>query len=294
MYGIEDAMQAMAWSQRVHGGSRSRKSYVDIDEDGKDWSHRHAKKRLHNFLDDLKILADREREWNCAHPGRIAESEGLAIRTLNAYEKVNRTRPVEMLEHYEHLFARERGRDMQIAAHENYPLDVMEPKDANRWFHTTFEQREFIRRSDVPSVKEDKYVEMPRKPKTQVVKHVAFEEKVYVRTEADIDVLRTMARGTPAYECRELRDGPRDRKVSRRDVSRYPPFLLDGTCIVDTSGRRGDWETWEEYVKALEEEGVWLDDMSRKERVHRSLSTVIKSIGVLTVVGVFLFAFGQL
>ncbi|KAF1914112.1 hypothetical protein BDU57DRAFT_540093 [Ampelomyces quisqualis] len=262
--------QRLPWLRAVWGGSRSSRYKADLDENGKDWSRRHAKKRLHNLLDELEDLASQEMRWM---EEKLQSGEGLlqlhgrvqtdytAAFALLYYEKFKSEDYATKIEEDNAVWARKCGGELQFAAHAEYPLDLWETDDAN---HLTARQRSFLE-SDMPP-RLDIYQSPIQSTKTKrhIKNRVTFSEEVYIRTDCDIDVLRHQAstssanKSTPQYTTIPLYDG--DRRPCGyccRGWSRYVRGswgASEGSVNVNTSGKGRDQIAWEAYVEELEEE----------------------------------------
>jgi hypothetical protein len=86
-------------------------------------------------------------------------------------------------------FMRKRGRDWEVSTDPDYPSSdsEYEPEDAHKRFKANPAQRNFIVTSSVPEVSAN-VEDQPRKPKRRRVDYtLAFNEEVYVRSEAEVD-----------------------------------------------------------------------------------------------------------
>jgi hypothetical protein len=288
----------------VRGGSCSRPEDADLDHDGKDRSHRHAKKRLHNLLDELQDLAEQEAEWAEFQITSSTESSQQmdvlcmpfsATAALKYHHSKEQDGSTGYLETDNAEFARNRGREWEISLHPNYPQDPSERDDAHQFFRTTPEQHAFIEASTLPLTDPREYVAIPRHKKRHVDARVTFSPKIYVRTDADIDVLRAQVVASSkvarkqSFDVRPLNKGPgREQWLYRPGTIHYKLgqwTASRGNVIVDTSGCAfgGDHDAWEEYVRALEKEGRG-DDV-----VSLDLEVVFDAIVCFVIVWWFLF-----
>jgi hypothetical protein len=290
------------WTRLLRGRDRMHPENAYTDDYGKDWSLRHVKKRLHNMLDEVGNLADQEAQWareNIAGDENLTPRPATAV--LQSYYRLLYTGKLDYLQAYDAYFARLRGREWEISLDPNYPEDLSEL--AHHYLKTP-EQRAFINSSTVSLAQQQEYFVMPRSKTRRSGAKVTFAPQVFVRSEADIDVLRkqnlsssniarklfSRLRGLfakPSVEIRDLSDGP-----CRAHICYLRPYNVGGSwgapkgsVTVDTSGDRfkRDYGSWEEYGKKLHDEAK--DEDAEKPDLRAAFEALI----VFVIVWGFLF-----
>jgi hypothetical protein len=263
----------------VRGGSRSHPCDAHVNINGIDWSHRHAKKRLHNRVNELLRLVRVQADWaikktassaNSVQNMDIVQRPFTVAHALQYYYSKVKDGSIHCLEAEDEEYARKRGREWEISLDPNYPPDPFEQdaSEAHRHFKTTPEQRAFIEGSTLPFKDENEYIAAPCKEKRGTGKKVTFNPNVAVRSDADIDVLRKQVVAPsntackPCFQSQPLSEGPgREEWFYKRTTRYYKPGQWSATkasVAVDTSGwmHLDDPDAWDDYVPELEDEGM--------------------------------------
>jgi hypothetical protein len=161
-----------------------------------------------------------------------------ATTVLNHYYQLLRTGKLNHLVAFEVYFARIRGREWVISLDPKYPEDSSDrAHDYSHYYLKTPEQRAFIKASTVPLAEQKEYSQTSRRKGRRAGAKVTFAPEIFVRSEADIDVLRKQAlssskitRNTfswlralfakvfakPLFEVRDLCDGPYRPQINYR------------------------------------------------------------------------------
>jgi hypothetical protein len=284
----------IAWTQLVRGGDRAHPENAYTDDYGKDWSLRHVKKRLHNVLDEVQDLAVQEAKWsreNTACDANLMPRPASAV--LRFYHWLLQTGKLEFLQAYDAYLARLRGRAWEISLDPNYPED---PSELVHHYLKTPEQSDFIKASKLPLAEQQEYFMTPRSRNRRPGARVTFAPKVFVRSEADIDVVRkqslsvsNMTRKSfsrlralfakPSVEVHDLSDEPcRAQTCFRRpyNVGACGSWSApEGSVAVDTSGDnfKGDYASWEEQVKKVQDEAR--DEDAQKSDLRAAFEALI-------------------
>jgi hypothetical protein len=270
------------WAMELRGGSPSRPTDAFADNYGKDWSIRHVKKRLQNVLDKVEDFAKQEARW--AHESTAIDASTICRPATEAVEIYHRLRAEDMIDFLQTEdaeFARKRARAWEIMTDLNYPQDP--PEFDHRCLVVTPEQCAFIKASPLPLAEQQEYFVRPRSRSRRLDAKVTFDPKIYVRAEADIDILRKQALAPskgirkllsrlralfakPPVEVRDLFDAAsccscfwrRSSFVYRHAKGCGCWRASEGSVIVDTSGYRSaeNHGGWDQYVKELEEEAM--------------------------------------
>jgi hypothetical protein len=285
----KSAKDYLRFKRTVRGGSLRHLEDEAVGDHGLDISHRHNKKLLANLEMKLEAWARKEKEWQDTYPEEYAaihENEKVELRKSSAtfalayYRQAVERGDFIHVEEAAQKDVRKRGREWEIAADPDYPADKRD--DAPRFFKTTPEQREFIGASEVPSAEvadAAKTNEASARKRRRIDRKITFNEKVAVREEADVDVLRKMdwspsspsstphheSPPTPHIESISLKDAPSRRPAFYSWKSNlYSPgewALPIGTISVNTSGCGKRFEDYEEDMKDLQEEAADWDGM---------------------------------
>jgi hypothetical protein len=301
------------WLRLVRGGDRVHPQNANKDDNGKDWSLRHVQKRLYNTIDKVRDLADQEAKW--AHENAAVDESSIprpATTVLNHYYQLLRTGKLNHLVAFEVYFARIRGREWVISLDPKYPEDSSDrAHDYSHYYLKTPEQRAFIKASTVPLAEQKEYSQTSRRKSRRAGAKVTFAPEIFVRSEADIDVLRKQAlssskitRNTfswlralfakvfakPLFEVRDLCDGPYRPQINYRrpyNVGALGTWSAPkGSVTVNTSGDglKGDYDSWDKYVKKLGNEAK-VEDAGLSD-----LRAVFEDVIVFAVVWSFLFS----
>lgn len=309
----ESGESEAVWRVAVRGGKNNRQL---IDGQTRDISYRHQKRMFQNFVTELGRLSTSEKafEESQSTENKIFADELQLLKPYGAtaallvVKKVMETDEVGFVEKDCAAFSRKRGRDWEVIADPGYPEwdDKAGDEEHYRWSSMCRDQRDFIRNS---KVLHPRYADGPllngdspplRKRRRQDAK-VSFNPDVYVRNDADIDILRkeatspatdSVGRPAPAkpgpsilpttrlrantrpkrpHHIRPIRtfDGPAlSSWITKADRHFEGPgdwagiwVAAEGSETVNTSGSRMSVWSWETHVEDLQQEAAEMDSM---------------------------------
>ncbi|KAF9691840.1 hypothetical protein EKO04_009937 [Ascochyta lentis] len=253
------------------------------------------------YLQDLSQL---EQTWEARNPvnllpadtqRRLAESRySSATNALDRYHSYIKENPTKEVEGDCTKSSLKRGREWEILALDNCP-DPQDPFERSS-YQLNEDQKSFINSHYISddTTEYDLELEPPKRKRRRLNASVEFDPYVYVRTEADIDLLynpstaaspepqaaaapRGILRTTPRHmdprpkrphDVRHLE--LRDRGSAKRR-GRGRGSLTPGYTRIDTSGYRyrNDWGRWYGYIAALHAEPIEAGDMSMEESTHQ-------------------------
>lgn len=266
-------------------------------------SYRYRRVLLMKLVNELEHLAQLEQEWPSLHIGTNHGSELSTLygaeAAMHEYLDAADLGIVGAVERRAASWTRHHGRDMEVSILPALPKNFDFFRNVLKF---SMLEAKWLDASKIPSVEEadaralQRLKLRPRKPR-RTLAAVSFHQEVYVRAEADIDVLRrstdwltqasldktsredTPVRGTHSdasidasyqtpkashYTIPLKSEGTfrRHSKTYSRTREIYEPgrwAVSEGYDMVDTSGARKTDEKHEEYTKSIQEEVVDMD-----------------------------------
>jgi hypothetical protein len=202
-----DYDEFLAWAKSTRGVSKKgeREGYRDIN--GNNFSFRSAKTRLHNLVIELEALSVLEQSWEMEHPintimgyysPKRIRIQYSATNALALYKSAVEQGTFEKMQESCALFMRKRGRDWEVATSSDYPAsDIEDEEDGPKGFKANLKQRQFINRSQIPAVEAQgakaEVDAAPDRKRRRTDAVLSFNQDTYIRTEANVDVLRRAA-----------------------------------------------------------------------------------------------------
>jgi hypothetical protein len=195
-----DYDEFLAWAKSTRGVSKKgeREGYRDIN--GNNFSFRSAKTRLHNLVIELEALSVLEQSWEMEHPintimgyysPKRIRIQYSATNALALYKSAVEQGTFEKMQESCALFMRKRGRDWEVATSSDYPAsDIEDEEDGPKGFKANLKQRQFINEAQGAKAEVDAAPDRKRR-RTDAV--LSFNQDTYIRTEANVDVLRRAA-----------------------------------------------------------------------------------------------------
>ncbi|KAF1835688.1 hypothetical protein BDW02DRAFT_629358 [Decorospora gaudefroyi] len=248
-----------------------------------------------------------EKDQNAAVEQIRLNKEWSATNALQMYKQYVEDGVIDRLEEDCKAFARKRGRDWQVAALPDYPGPEVTTRKERKsgWTCPTAEQRAFIKKAPIPFPKPTDVPDLPpKRERRRKGPRVSFNDEVYVRTDADIDSLRlsatslseeflesasaTLGSSTTGLSVHPMpsrphiviplstRDGqPRDpgQGHSKRNFRGYKPefgkwAVPDGKELVDTSGRRKQYDEYRLEMDMLHAEMADMETEEKPSDIH--------------------------
>ena len=262
-----------------------------VHENGQWISRPRSKTVLMKKVAELEEVRDGEQKWEKRNPihsldedtrQRLAGSSiSSATNALERWYSHTRDTSLGKVEKKSAEFSRKRARDMEIATTPNYP----DPQDffSGRAFTLTQEQKEFIAAATLPDSNPAEYdhnFEPRKRKRRRLDANVDFDSHVYVRTEADVDLLYKSCANSSAGFLQGttrtaslpesiLRTAPRhmhpppkrpcevkDLKVQEKETAKTRHWRRSDTTVghevIDTSGFGKSWDAWDAYREVLD------------------------------------------
>jgi len=297
------------WERTVRGANRriGREPIVNIH--GEDSSYRASKTRLLNLAVQLEELSVLEQAWEMeqapetgspANSPKMRRMQYSATNAMALYNGAVDTGILTKLEENCMTYMRKRGRDYEASASPEYPdsdSDDEEDDCKHKYFDANGAQRTFINTSfGQPADGSDQDASPPKRKRRRIDASLTFNEDVYIRSESDVDVLRSSTLGLDADFLEEdslapslspsilrttpLKIDPRPRRAYRKrglnkhDGALRPTLRWDRRSkwyqrgawavgedseVVNTSGSRFGERQWNYYCEALQEEAEEMD-----------------------------------
>ncbi|KAH3974562.1 hypothetical protein HBH64_137750 [Parastagonospora nodorum] len=292
------------WERTVRGANRriGREPIVNIH--GEDGSYRASKTRLLNLALKLEELSALERAWEMEQPPetsspanspKMRRMQFSATNAMALYNGAVETGIFTKLEEDCKIYMRKRGRDYQASASPEFPDSDSDDEDfKHKFFNANAAQQTFIDTSFPQLADQD--TSPPKRKRRRIDASLALNEEVYIRSENDVDALRSYTLGLyadvvekdspapspPASILRTtpLKIDPRPRRAYRkRGLNKYDGALRytvrwdrrtkwyqrgawavgEESDVVNTSGNGySDWQ-WEQYCEALQDEAEEMD-----------------------------------
>jgi hypothetical protein len=284
---------------------------VRRNADGTDVSYRHHKTMLLNLVIELRLLSKMEQQWEAkqslANTTLVFERNRVrkqwsATGALKQYKDIADDGFFGRLEKDSAMFHRKRGRDWEIVAdpgYPDYPPDIGDVKENRRFKDLTTEQTDFILKSEIPQPQETDVPDLPpRRKRRRAGAGVTFNPDVYVRTDADVDVLRkqhtSLSEGFLEDKPAPRKPGPSILRTAALKIDPTPPrphnviplngdgrprgpneghmyrlsrgyklgkwATSQGMEKINTSGYRRDMQTHLDYGEKLQQEAAIMDN----------------------------------
>ncbi|KAI4948891.1 hypothetical protein J4E86_008240 [Alternaria arbusti] len=256
---------------------------------GTDVSYRHCKRNLVNLINEIEDLSEMELAWEAKQP---PENKDVHVQHVRLRKQYSATAALHWYRDTEHngfigrveedceSFSQRLGRRWTIASDPDFPDRDGHEQDLE-WKSLKKIQHKLLNESDIPKVQRTDVAEqLPRRKRRREGASVSWNENVYVRTDADVDVLRKAFRTTPLEVTRELipatpvangsnpirphyviplsRNGP-PRDVARSSMCRHRRRYVkgqwavpEGSEIIDTSGSQELRRPCREYGAAAD------------------------------------------
>jgi hypothetical protein len=202
--------EGRCWHELVRGGDARHE--IDVIPGHHDSSHRYAKIRLKNLVQEIRRLRKQEIAWEDAHDSSVeglpeeemrlirGRSASVALRFYGARRRHDPEKPnVLTVQHVEEecaKSARKRSRDWEVSTDAYYPKDDWKGEMPQGRWKMTPEQQTVIEWSNVPHIEaaeriaEAKRTKAPPRKKRRTEARVSFDPQVYLCSEADVDKLR--------------------------------------------------------------------------------------------------------
>ncbi|KAH6878741.1 hypothetical protein BKA58DRAFT_377909 [Alternaria rosae] len=187
--------------------------------DGTDVSYRHCKRNLVNLVNELEDLSKMELAWEAKQSLESNDfyvehvrlrKQHSATAALHWYKDTQDYGFIGRVEEDCEIFSRRRGRRWTIVCDPEFPDRDGHEQDLG-WKSLTKAQHKLLKGSDIPKpVRTDVAEQLPRRKRRREDAGVSWNENVYVRTDADVDVLRKAS--CPISE--ELSSSPKKPKMS--------------------------------------------------------------------------------
>ncbi|KAI4708901.1 hypothetical protein J4E89_006303 [Alternaria sp. Ai002NY15] len=166
---------------------------------GTDVSYRHCKRNLVNLVDEIEDLSEMELAWEAKQSPENNDvyvqhvrlrKQYSATAALHWYKDTENNGFIGRVEEDCEFFSQRRGRRWTIASDPDFPdRDGLE-HDLG-WKSLKKIQHKLLNESDIPKVQRTDVAEqLPRRKRRREGASVSWNENVYVRTDADVDVLR--------------------------------------------------------------------------------------------------------
>ena len=175
------------------GGKKGRNA------NGTDVSYRHCKRNLVNLINEIEDLSEMELAWEAKQP---PEDNDVYVEHIRLRKQYSATAALHWYKDTEHngfigrveedceIFSRRRGRRWTIASDPDFPDRDGHEQDLG-WKSLKKIQHKLLNESDIPKVQRTDVAEqLPTRKRRREGASVSWNEDVYVRTDADVDVLR--------------------------------------------------------------------------------------------------------
>ncbi|KAI4921478.1 hypothetical protein J4E85_008823 [Alternaria conjuncta] len=166
---------------------------------GTDVSYRHCKRNLVNLINEIEDLSEMELAWEAKQP---PENNDVYMQHVRLRKQYSATAALHWYKDTEHngfigrveedceFFSQRRGRRWTIASDPDFPDRDGHEQDLG-WKSLKKIQHKLLNDSDIPKVQRTDVAEqLPRRKRRREGASVSWNEDVYVRTEADVDMLR--------------------------------------------------------------------------------------------------------
>lgn len=302
------------WERTVRGANRRIGRQPVFNIHGEDGSYRASKTRLLNLALQLEELSVLEQAWELEQPPEIgspANSPKMrrmqysATKAMALYNHGVETGILAKLEEDCTTYMRKRGRDYEASASPEYPDSDSDDEDfKHKYFDANAAQRTFINTSFGRLADGgDQDTSLPKRKRRRVDASLKFNEDVYIRSENDIDALRSSTLGLQADFQEEdspapspppsilrttpLKVDPRPRREYRkRGLNKHDGALRytmrgdrrtkwyqrgawalgEESDVVNTSGNGLFDRQWQYYCESLQEEAEEMDFEMEKKR----------------------------
>jgi len=175
------------------GGKKGRNA------NGTDVSYRHCKRNLVNLINEIEDLSELELAWEAKQP---PENNDVYVEHIRLRKQYSATAALHWYKDTEHIgfigrveedceiFSRRRGRRWAIASDPDFPDRDGHEQDL-AWKSLKKIQHKLLNESDIPKIQRTDVAEqLPKRKRRREGASVSWNEDIYVRTDADVDVLR--------------------------------------------------------------------------------------------------------
>jgi hypothetical protein len=213
------------------GGKERKGRPAYTDANGTDISYRHKKRNLLNLVTELETLSGMEVSWE---EKQLLENSNVHIEhvqlrkqygataALYWYEDTMDNGFIGRIEDDCEFFSRGRGGCWTVANDPEYP-DRDGYEGQLKWKNLTKAQKKHFKRSRVPLPRKSDTADLqPTRKRRREGASISFNEDVYVRTDANVDVLRKASSGL----SEEFLEEPAAKKP-RMSVLRAAPLNVD-------------------------------------------------------------------